>query len=189
MSKGVNKTILIGYLGKDPEIRESASGPVANCSLATSESWRDKTTGEKVEKTEWHRVVFFNKQAEIVGQYLRKGSLIYVEGRLQTRKWQDKEGQDRYTTEVVGMTMQMLGGKSASSESPQNDGEYEGYDNEPQQQPRAAAPQGRPAAAPQRSASQQAPQGRPPVQQRQAAAGGGRQAAPPSDFDDSDIPF
>lgn len=186
MATGVNKVILVGYLGKDPEIRYNpAGGAIANCSLATSESWKDKTTGEKQEKTEWHKVVFFNRQAEIASEYLKKGSLVYVEGRSQTRKWQDKEGHDRYTTEVIGMTLQMLGGKSSSSESPQNSGEYEGYDNEPQ----AAAPQGRPAAAPQRSAPQQAPQGRPPVQQRQAAAGGGRQAPPPSDFDDQDIPF
>ena len=110
--RGVNKVILLGNLGKDPEIKYMPNGnAVANITLATSETWNDKNTGEKQEKTEWHRVVFFGKLAEIVGQYLKKGSKIYVEGKLQTRKWQGQDGQDRYTTEVVvdiGGTMQML---------------------------------------------------------------------------------
>ncbi len=112
MARGVNKVILVGHLGKDPEVRYSPNGgAVANITLATSESWKDKNTGEKQEKTEWHRVVFFGKLAEIAGEYLKKGSQVYIEGRLQTRKWQDKEGKDRYTTEIVAGEMQMLGSR------------------------------------------------------------------------------
>lgn len=112
----VNKVILVGRLGNDPEVRYTATGSaVANVSLATSENWKDKQTGEKQERTEWHRIVFFNKLAEIVAQYLRKGSLIYVEGALQTKKWQDKNGEDRYTTEIVANEMRMLGSKSENS--------------------------------------------------------------------------
>jgi len=111
-TRGVNKVILIGNMGADPEVRYMPNGnAVANVSLATSDTWKDKNNGEQRERTEWHRVVFFGKLAEIVGQYLKKGSKIYVEGRLQTRKWQGQDGQDRYTTEVVvdiGGTMQML---------------------------------------------------------------------------------
>lgn len=108
----VNKVILIGNLGRDPEVRYMPSGDaIANLSVATTETWKDKA-GEKQEATEWHRVVFFGKQAEICGQYLKKGSQIYVEGSLRTRKWQDKDGQDRYTTEIRGDRMQMLGGRA-----------------------------------------------------------------------------
>ncbi|MDH5648395.1 MAG: single-stranded DNA-binding protein [Gammaproteobacteria bacterium] len=115
MSRGINKVILVGHLGKDPEVRYSANGAaVANVSLATSESWKDRNTGEKQERTEWHRVVFFGRLAEIAGEYLKKGAQIYVEGRLQTRKWQDKEGQDRYTTEIVANEMQMLGSRAGA---------------------------------------------------------------------------
>ena len=115
MARGVNKVILVGNLGRDPEIRYSANGQaIANVNIATSESWKDKNTGEKQEKTEWHRIVFFGRLAEIVGEYLKKGSQIYVEGRLQTRKWQDKEGKDRYTTEIVANEMQMLGSRGGS---------------------------------------------------------------------------
>jgi single-strand DNA-binding protein len=118
MARGVNKVILVGHLGKDPEVRYAPNGgAVANITLATSESWKDKATGEKQERTEWHRVVFFGKLAEIAGEYLKKGAQIYVEGRLQTRKWQDKEGKDRYTTEVVGGEMQMLGSRSGAGGS------------------------------------------------------------------------
>jgi len=113
MARGVNKAILIGNLGKDPEVRYSASGSaIANITLATTESWKDKDSGEKQEKTEWHRVVFFGRLAEIVGEYLKKGSQVYVEGRLQTRKWQDANGNDRYTTEIVANNMQMLGSRA-----------------------------------------------------------------------------
>ena len=112
----VNKVILIGNLGKDPEVRYMPSGKaVANVTLATNESWKDRNTGEKQERTEWHNVVFYSPLAEIVGQYLRKGSSVFVEGRLQTRKWQDKNGQDRYTTEIIANEMKMLGGRSSSS--------------------------------------------------------------------------
>ena len=112
MARGVNKVILVGNLGQDPEIKYMPSGQaVCNISIATTESWNDKTSGEKVEKTEWHRIVFFRRLAEIAGEYLRKGSQVYVEGRLQTRKWQDQSGNDRYATEIVANEMQMLGGK------------------------------------------------------------------------------
>jgi len=113
----VNKVILIGNLGKDPEVRYMPSGKaVANVSIATTDSWKDRTTGEKQERTEWHNLTFYSPLAEIVGQYLRKGSSVFVEGRLQTRKWQDKTtGQDRYMTEIVVNEMKMLGGKSDRS--------------------------------------------------------------------------
>ena len=115
MARGVNKVILVGNLGRDPEVRYSPNGSaVANVTLATSESWKDKTSGEKQEKTEWHRVVFFGRLAEIAGEYLKKGSQVYVEGRLQTRKWQDKEGHERYTTEIVAGEMQMLGSRGGA---------------------------------------------------------------------------
>jgi single-strand DNA-binding protein len=116
MARGVNKVILIGNLGRDPEIRYTPSGAaIANVTIATSESWKDKQTGENVERTEWHRIVFYQRLAEIVGEYLRKGSKVFVEGRLQTRKWQDKTtGQDRYTTEIVADNMQMLDSKGGS---------------------------------------------------------------------------
>lgn len=120
-SKGVNKVILIGHLGNDPEIRYMpAGGAVANLTLATSESWRDKQSGEMREKTEWHRVCIFGKLAEVAGEYLKKGSQVYIEGSLQTRKWQDQSGQDRYTTEVVvniGGSMQMLGGNGGNNQA------------------------------------------------------------------------
>lgn len=119
MQKGINKVILVGNLGKDPEVKYMPSGDaVANITLATSETWNDKSSGEKKEKTEWHRVVFFGKLAEIVGQYLKKGSKVYIEGKLQTRKWQGQDGQDRYTTEVVvdmTGTMQMLDSRASGT--------------------------------------------------------------------------
>ncbi len=111
--RGINKVILVGSLGNDPETRYSASGAaISNISIATNDNWTDKQTGERQERTEWHRVVFFSRLAEIVAQYLRKGSQVYVEGRLQTRKWQDQNGQDRWTTEIVASEMQMLGGRA-----------------------------------------------------------------------------
>ncbi|AAO89829.1 single-stranded DNA-binding protein [Coxiella burnetii] len=109
MARGVNKVILIGNLGQDPEVRYTPNGnAVANVTLATSTTWRDKQTGELQERTEWHRIAFFNRLAEIVGEYLRKGSKIYIEGSLRTRKWQDKNGVDRYTTEIIANEMHML---------------------------------------------------------------------------------
>ena len=114
----VNKVILVGNLGADPEVRYMSNGEaVANVRLATTESWKDKGSGEKREVTEWHRVVFYRKLAEIVGQYLKKGSAVYIEGRIRTRKWQDKEGQERYTTEIEATEMQMLGGRQSASSS------------------------------------------------------------------------
>jgi single-strand DNA-binding protein len=115
MARGVNKVILVGNLGADPETRAMPSGStVASLSIATTESWRDKTSGEQQERTEWHRVALFGKLAEIASEYLRKGSQVYIEGSLRTRKWQDKQGNDRYTTEIVGNEMQMLGGRGGS---------------------------------------------------------------------------
>ena len=109
MARGINKVILVGNLGQDPETRYMPSGnAVTNISIATSESWKDKQTGEQQERTEWHRVAFFNRLAEIAGEYLKKGSKVYVEGSLRTRKWQGQDGQDRYTTEVIATEMQML---------------------------------------------------------------------------------
>lgn len=116
----VNKVIIVGHLGNDPEIRTMPNGEsVANISVATSESWTDKATGERRESTEWHRIVFYRRQAEVVGQYLHKGSQVYVEGRLKTRKWQDQNGQDRYTTEIQGDVMQMLVGKGGDNQAQQ----------------------------------------------------------------------
>ena len=116
MARGINKVILIGNLGADPEVKYMPSGdPVTTIRLATSESWKDKSTGENVEKTEWHRVVFFKRLAEIAGEYLKKGSKVYVEGRLQTRKWQGQDGQDRYTTEIVANEMQMLDSRGGTA--------------------------------------------------------------------------
>jgi single-strand DNA-binding protein len=161
MARGLNKVILIGNLGRDPEVRYSSGGnAIANFSIATSERWKDKNTGDPVEKTEWHRVVAFNRLGEICGEYLKKGSQVYVEGKLQTRKWQDKEGQDRYTTEIVAGEMQMLDSRQQAGES--SGGSY----NVPQDEPTEAV---RPAAA-------------------NAAGGGGVAPAPAAEFDD-DIPF
>ena len=113
----VNKVILVGNLGRDPEVRYSPEGAaICNVSIATTSNWKDKTSGERKEETEWHRVVFYNRLAEIAGEYLRKGRAVYVEGRLKTRKWQNKEGQDVYTTEVIADQMQMLGGREAGGE-------------------------------------------------------------------------
>lgn len=139
MAKGINKVILVGNLGNDPEVKYMPSGgAVTNFSLATTDSWKDKTSGERVDRTEWHRVVFFNRLAEIAGEYLKKGSQVYIEGALRTRKWQDQGGQDRYTTEIVGSEMQMLGSRSGGSGSfdqpPSN--QQPSKPNQPQQQNR-----------------------------------------------------
>ena len=116
MARGINKVILIGHLGQDPETRAMPSGSaVANLRVATTESWRDKQSGETKEATEWHNVALFGRTAEVAAQYLRKGSQVYIEGRLRTRKWQDKQGVDRYTTEVVANDMQMLGGRGGGA--------------------------------------------------------------------------
>jgi len=136
MSKGVNKVILIGNLGKDPEVKALPTGSaVTTITLATSESWKDKQTGQQQERTEWHRVVFYNRLAEIAGEYLRKGSKAYIEGKLRTRKWQDKSGVDHYTTEVIAENMQMLDGKqtggAATKPAAAPEPEFDDYDSVP----------------------------------------------------------
>lgn len=142
MARGVNKVILIGNLGADPETRYTASGAaVTNIRLATSETWRDKQSGEQQERTEWHRVVFFNRLAEIAGEYLRKGRQVYIEGSIRTRKWQDQEGQDRYTTEIVANEMQMLGSRDGESGggSPADSGFRDNRDSAPKSKEKATA--------------------------------------------------
>lgn len=168
----VNKVILVGNLGQDPEVKYMPSGgAVANISIATTDNWKDKATGEKKEKTEWHRVVFFNRLAEIVGEYLRKGSQVYIEGNLRTRKWQDQSGQDRYSTEIVAREMTMLGGRAGA-------GDGGGYSSAPSQG------QGAP--------SQQQGGGNPNAPQNSAPQNSSApQQQPPGNFDDfeDDIPF
>ena len=183
----VNKIILVGNLGRDPEMRTFPSGDqVANVTLATSDRWKDKQTGEAREHTEWHRLVFNGRLAEIAGQYLRKGSQIYVEGSIRTRKWQDQAtGQDRYATEVRVDNMQMMGRRE---DAEGGEGGYGGYDNGGAQQRQASAPQ-RQAPAQQRQAS--APQRQAaPAQQRQPVANQGYQPSyDDNSYDDTDIPF
>jgi single-strand DNA-binding protein len=181
MARGVNKVILIGNLGQDPEVRYMPNGnAVTNVTIATSESWKDRESGQQQERTEWHRVVFFGKLAEIAGQYLRKGSKVYVEGALRTRKWQGQDGQDRYTTEIVvdiNGSMQMLDSRQGDQ------GGYQPQNQQPQQQPDQSYSQ-----PPARQSNQ------PPKQQGNY---GSRPSAPAQntpppagmdDFDD-DIPF
>lgn len=176
MARGINKVILIGNLGADPEVRYMPTGgAVANLTIATSESWTDKATNEKKEATEWHRLVIYNRLAEVAGEYLRKGSKIYAEGKLKTRKWQDQQGVERYTTEIIVNEIQMLDGVPAASAGAVA-GAGQGY-QQPAQGQRTAAPaqggyQQRPA---QGGFNQSAPQQRGPME-------------PPIDFDD-DIPF
>ena len=147
MARGINKVILVGNCGQDPETRFSAAGvAITNVSIATSESWKDKQTGQQQERTEWHRVVFFNRLGEIAGEYLKKGSKIYVEGSLRTRKWQDKEGQDRYTTEIVGNEMQMLDSRGMSDGQTGPGGQS--YQGGAAAQSQQAASQGQQAQAP-----------------------------------------
>jgi single-strand DNA-binding protein len=148
MARGVNKVILIGNLGSDPEVRYTPDGvPVANFNLATSESWNDRNTGERQERTEWHRLVLWRKLAEIAGQYLKKGAKIYVEGKLQTRSWDDQSGQKRYTTEIVVNDMQMLdsrgeGGGSGGRDAGYSDRPASGQNVGPASQPAAPPPPG-----------------------------------------------
>jgi single-strand DNA-binding protein len=144
MARGVNKVILIGNLGADPETRSMPSGmTVANIRIATSESWKDKQSGEQKERTEWHNVAMFGRLGEIAGEYLRKGSQVYIEGSLRTRKWQDKEGRDRYTTEVIADEMQMLGGRAGGGggggSGGGGGGNYESRERAPAGEPAAAA--------------------------------------------------
>lgn len=148
----INKVILVGNLGNDPEVKYMPSGgAVANISIATTDKYKDKNTQQMVEKTEWHRVVFFNRLAEIVGEYLRKGSQIYVEGALRTRKWKDQGGQDRYTTEIVAREMQMLGGRAGAGSADSS------YSSAPSAAPRASS-QGAGGGAPQQGGGQKAPE-------------------------------
>lgn len=159
MSNGINKVILVGNCGQDPEVRYLPNGgAVANLSLATSESWTDKNSGQKQEKTEWHRIAFFGKLADVVAQYVKKGSKLYVEGKLQTRKWQDQSGNDKYTTEIVvdgfGGQMQMLGGRSPDGAGNQQQQPQQQAPKQPQQQYQAA----------QQNAYQQAQNGQMPQQ-------------------------
>lgn len=176
-SRGVNKVILVGNLGQDPEVRYMPNGgAVANLTLATSDTWRDKQTGEQKERTEWHRVTLYGKLAEVAGEYLRKGSQVYIEGQLRTRKWQDQSGQDRYTTEVVvdiSGSMQMLGGRQGGS-APAGAGQQGGW-GQPQQPQNNAFSGGQPAPS---HSSSGAPAASTPPQNNE----------PPMDFDD-DIPF
>ena len=180
-SRGVNKVILVGNLGQDPEIRYMPNGgAVANMTLATSESWRDKATGEQKEKTEWHRVVLFGKLAEVAGEYLKKGSQVYIEGALQTRKWTDQAGVEKYTTEVVvnvGGTMQMLGGRTGGGCAPAGGGQASGDQGAQGGWGKPQQPQG----GNQFSGGQQAR----PAAQNNAPA---QNNEPPMDFDDN-IPF
>ena len=165
MARGVNKVILVGTLGNDPEVKYMPNGgAVTNLSIATNEAWTDKNTGQKQERTEWHRIVAFRRLAEIMGEYLRKGSQVYIEGKLQTRKWQDQSGQDRYTTEIVANEMQMLGGRSGGT------GDFSGSNNNNQSQHSATTNQAS-------NPNQQPPQQQP--------------TAPAQNFDDfdDDIPF
>jgi single-strand DNA-binding protein len=173
MARGINKVILIGNVGQDPETRTTPGGTtVTNLRVATSESWRDKQSGEMKEQTEWHTVVLWSRLGEIAAEYLRKGSQVYLEGRLQTRKWQDKSGNDRYTTEIVASEMQMLGGRGGGAPAETRDARDAGDGNPPQDAGRAYAKQSRGGGG--------------------APAGGGASAAPAGgtggDFDD-DIPF
>ncbi|MAZ89376.1 MAG: single-stranded DNA-binding protein [Cellvibrionaceae bacterium] len=177
MARGVNKVILVGNVGQDPEMKYMPSGnAVTNISVATSETWKDKQTGQPQERTEWHRVVFFNRLGEIAGEYLRKGSKVYVEGSLRTRKWQDQSGQDRYTTEIVGSEMQMLDSRNDGGMNPSQGG----YGQAAQQPQPMAAPnmQAQPMAQAQampQQGMQQAQQAAPQAQPRQA-----QQAQPPA---------
>ncbi|MFV0576254.1 MAG: single-stranded DNA-binding protein [Vibrio sp.] len=176
-SRGVNKVILVGNLGNDPEVRYLPSGgAVANITVATSETWRDKATGEQREKTEWHRVSLFGKLAEVAGEYLRKGSQVYIEGQLQTRKWQDQSGQDRYSTDIVVQgfngVMQMLGGRAQGGQAPSQGMNQGGMNQQQQSWGQPQQPQAQQSRPPQQAPQQQAPQ----------------YNEPPMDFDD-DIPF
>ncbi|EPB99946.1 single-stranded DNA-binding protein [Litchfieldella anticariensis FP35 = DSM 16096] len=183
MARGVNKVILIGNLGQDPEVRFTPSGTaVANLNLATTDTWTDRQSGQRQERTEWHRVVLFNKLAEIAQQYVKKGSRLYIEGRLQTRKWQDQNGQDRYSTEIVASDMQMLDSRGAQGS------DFPAQGNYPQQGNYGNAPQSGNYGQPQGGQSAR-PAQQPPAQNGQQ---GNNYGAPnPGSFDDFDdeIPF
>ncbi|MBL7252313.1 single-stranded DNA-binding protein [Alloalcanivorax sp. C16-2] len=179
MARGVNKVILIGNLGADPETRFMPSGgAVTNVRLATTESWKDRQSGQQQERTEWHRVVFFNKLGEIAGEYLKKGSKVYVEGSIRTRKWQGQDGQDRYTTEIVASEMQMLDGRGGGDFQGGGGGGQGGYGNQGNQNNDYYD----------QSRNQGGGQGGGGGQQQAPANQGGGFSGPADDFDD-DIPF
>ena len=190
MARGINKVILVGNLGQDPETRYMPSGgAVANITVATSEAWKDKETGQPQERTEWHRVVFFNRLAEIAGEYLKKGAKVYIEGSLRTRKWQDQQGVDRYTTEIVAAEMQML-------DSRNNGGQQQGgYQQAPQQQGGYQQPQQPPQQQQPQNGAQRPQRGSPSEPQHgymgQPANQGAAPPPAPGGFDDydDDIPF
>jgi len=201
MARGVNKVILVGNLGQDPEVRYMPNGNgVANISVATTDSWKDKNTGQLQERTEWHRVILFGKLAEVAGEYLRKGSQVYIEGRLQTRKWTDQSGQEKYTTEIVvdmGGQMQMLGGRSNDQhqgtgyqgggyQGGHQQGGYQGG-----QQQRSHHQGGQQNNQRQSNARNNNSQGgfTPKPQQSQQRGGPQNPMEPPVDFYDDDIPF
>ncbi|MGM0543592.1 MAG: single-stranded DNA-binding protein [Pseudomonadota bacterium] len=195
MARGINKVILIGNLGQDPEVRFTPSGTaVANLNLATTDTWMDRQSGQRQERTEWHRVVMFNKTAEIAQQYLKKGSKVYIEGRLQTRKWQDQNGQDRYSTEIVANDMQMLDGRSGDAPqqgqygqaAPAQNGYGQNQPPAPPQQGGGYPQQGGGQARPAQPAPQQGHQAPQPNQQNSSYG-----APDPGNFDDFDdeIPF
>ncbi|SIO09879.1 single-strand binding protein [Sulfurivirga caldicuralii] len=195
MARGVNKVILVGTLGRDPEVRYAANGnAIANLSVATSEQWSDRQTGQRQERTEWHRVVLFGKLAEIAAQYLRKGQQVYLEGKLQTRKWTDQNGMDRYTTEVVvdqRGTMQMLGGgggRGQGGDVPFDDGAA--YGDAPAG---GIGGEGMPAQPSQGAAPAQQPAGQPRPAAQQQTQPANFAPPPPTpagmDFDDDDVPF
>ena len=197
MARGINKVILVGNLGADPETRYMPSGSaVTNLSVATSESWKDKQTGEQKDRTEWHKVVMFDRLAEISAEYLRKGSQVYIEGKLQTRKWQGQDGQDRYTTEVIVSEIQLLDSRNQAqgqfqpNAPQQNAQQQQSWGNAPQNAPQAPAQQAAPQMAPayqQPAPANQAPEPsqKPAQQPKQEPA---QYNEPPMDFDD-DIPF
>lgn len=198
--RGVNKAIIVGTLGRDPEVRYSANGnPIANLSVATSEQWNDRNSGERQEKTEWHRVAIFGKLAEIAGQYLTKGSQVYLEGKIQTRKWQDQNtGMDRYTTEIVlnpyTGVMQMLGGGSRSQNQDSGfDQSWQGGAPNAGMAAGGAAAMGAQSqggfASGQPGGAQSAPQQPTPQQPAQPAPAQQAPAYTPNDFDDDDVPF
>jgi single-strand DNA-binding protein len=215
MARGVNKVILVGNCGQDPDTKFMPSGgAVTNISVATSETWKDKQTGQPQERTEWHRVVFFNRLGEIAGEYLRKGSKVYIEGSLRTRKWQDQSGQDRYTTEIVASEMQMLdsrgdgagagntGGFQPQAQQPQAQQQPQAGGFQPQQQaPQAQAQQAQPQQPMVQPQQAQQPMAQPqqgfqpqqPAQAPQSAQAPQPTQAPqqPAGFDsfDDDIPF
>jgi len=189
--RGINKVTLIGNLGADPEVRYMPSGgAVATVRLATSDTWRDKQTGEMKEKTEWHRVVFFNRLGEVVGQYLKKGSKIYVEGSLRTQKWQGQDGQDRWTTEIVGREMRMLDSRgSGGGTADYNQGGHGGQ-GQPQGGNAPMPPQGGNAPMPGGgNAPSSPPPGPPPMGNQAPNQGNAASSPPPADDFDDNIPF